>query len=65
MTEFWKLFDASLFPSGEHKIFYHSMPGYEALTFALLDPESDDDLFSHFDSMNDWRDGYKQVATYS
>ena len=64
MTKFSKYFDDSLFPCDEQKSTVHDMPGYEALTFALLRPDSGK-LLTHVDSMNDKREGYNRVATYS
>ena len=40
------------------------MPGFEALTYALLHKDNGE-LKTHVDSMNDWREGYTIVATYS
>ena len=54
----------NLFYSERRKREVHNMPGYKALTYALLNPNTGE-LITHVDSMNDWREGYNRVATYS
>ena len=64
LTDFSKTFDDSLFPDKERAEHNHNMPGYEALTFALI-PPGESSLKSHVDSSNDFREGYNSVANYS
>ena len=64
LTDFSKTFDDSLFPDKERAEHNHNMPGYEALTFALI-PPGESSLKSHVDSSNDFRKGYNSVANYS
>ena len=57
LTEFSRVFNPDLFH-------VHNMPGYEALTFALIDPNGKH-LGSHVDAGNDSRAGYNRVANLS
>jgi hypothetical protein len=64
LTDVSKRFDDSLFADADRGLHNHDMPGYEALTFALIRP-GDSSLESHVDSLNDFRKGYNRVANYS
>jgi hypothetical protein len=64
MTEFSRVFQPDLFPSDARRLHVHNVPGYEALTFALIDPNGKH-LESHVDGGNDSRAGYNRVANLS
>ena len=63
LTDFTKSFNC-VFTNTDRGRHNHDMPGYEALTFALIPPNLSC-LKSHVDSSNDYRKGYNRVANYS
>ena len=63
LTNFSLSLDPTLFPDNERKWVCHNVPGYESLTFAVLDSKSV--LLPHVDRNNDTHEKYYHVANYS
>ena len=62
LTNFSLSLDPTLFPDNERKWVCHNVPGYESLTFAVLDSKSV--LLPHVDRNNDTHEKYYHAANY-